>query len=438
MVRTLSVILVASLVVAATPAAALKPQRPLFGNRPPVIGPVIEPDIKKPLFPSVAVIDAREPTFTVAVNWYNTSNASSATLWRAIGNSVYSAVTTVSNGSFVATTNTTITDSHPPVDAVVCYKVAVTNNGETASTDAICVLTPDGKKRPLWRAALRVRVADVSNAGTDSAVHVRLNSPAGSPFSPNGNETWIDTPKDDFESDTTRDYELLLSRLGGDVTDVKMISILVEGDDALCIRSLELFLNGQSVFAQDFGSAGRWVSEGNQLTVTSEQLRASPAWQTAPNVVRPTPYPYAAIDAAATAAVGNALHGRDVSFRDTSNNPNTVTTSPNRRVYEWDVTSDGFPVKLQAELLTSTTCVNGTMRGRLFVGAVDADAASWFPILLPLLSGAIVEALEPTFPSLFNEEFSLGPCTADQHLCFMAEGLRTRGGGCTDRMLMIR
>lgn len=336
------------------------------------------------------------------------------------------------NASFVARTNSKITDPSPPIDGQACYKVAVTRNGDSAATDEACVLTPDGRYRPLWRATLRVRVADVSDAGTDSAVHVRLNSPTGIGFSPSGNETWIDTPLDDFEANTSRDYELLLNHVRNDVSEVKMIALLVDGDDALCIRSVELFLNERSMFAQDFGTAGVWVSEGNQLTVRREQLRGSTAWQTAGSIPRPAIVRYSVMDIVATAAVGHALHGRDVSFWPTFtlNNPKATTTSGSRRVYEWAIEADGLPLKLQAELLTERICKDGQATGRVSVGQVDADSASWFYLLVPL-SEVLVELFEPEFPSLFSAVgLDLGSCTDEINLCFGETGMELTIGSC--------
>jgi len=430
MFRPHTLFVVASLVLSAIPAAALK-VRPRVGQllHPAVYGLVVGSGVRKPAAITVDVVanpDSR--AFTVTVGWYNTSAASSATLYRSIGGGVYVPVN-AANGSFLAKSNSTIIDSTPPIDGQACYKIAVTNNGESASSDAACVLTPDGRDRPLWRATLRVGVANVSDAGTNSAVHVRLNSPTGIGFSPSGNETWIDTPRDDFEAGTTRNYELLLSRVGTSVGDVKMIVLRVAGGDAVCIRSVELFLNGISMFTQDFGNAGRWVAEDNPLIVTREQLRASTTWQTTPAVERPAITPYEFVDSLATAAVGNALHGRDLNFRDTSPNPQTTTTSGSRRVYEWDIADEHLPIKLQAELLTDTTCKGGTMRGRIFVGAVDADAASWF--YLTIIGEAIVEIFEPTFPSLASPiEVDLGPCSFNMHLCFMNNGLGAHFGTC--------
>ena len=55
---------------------------------------------------------------------------------------------------------------------------------------------------PVWQVLLAVQVCDVSNAGTDNVVQVRLNA---------GNLTGLDHPWNDFERADSRTYPLLLT-----------------------------------------------------------------------------------------------------------------------------------------------------------------------------------------------------------------------------------
>jgi hypothetical protein len=287
--------------LAASSAGALPPRAPGPGGPIAPIGPiccVLAPEgPSAPAYFGVAVENPRSPGFTVNSGWYNTSGATRAVLTR--GPSTAGPWTQVAsvNATFARDTNSTLRDLTPPRDQTACYRVTVSDSsGYSASSSVACVLTPDGRRRPLWRAQLRVTTSTVSNAGTDSAVHVRLNSPPGFGFTPSGNETWIDSPADDFEAGTTRTYDLLQNGGVRDITDVKMISLLVDGDDAVCIARVELLLNERTIHISNFGnSTCRWASQSNQLSISHAELRAQPAWAAQPATDRPIPVPYAAL-----------------------------------------------------------------------------------------------------------------------------------------------
>lgn len=85
-----SFMFVTFLVIAATPAAAIK-VRPRLGapTYPAVYGPVIGPSVTKPAAITVDVVDPESASFTVSVGWYNTSPATTATLFRSVANGVY-------------------------------------------------------------------------------------------------------------------------------------------------------------------------------------------------------------------------------------------------------------------------------------------------------------------------------------------------------------
>lgn len=91
-------------------------------------------------------------------------------------------------------------------DTFYCYRVRTENafgSNVTPVDNQACGYTRVSGSRleeeekdtpvPVWRVQVTIRTADVSNAGTEDAVQIRLNSPLSlSRYSPRGNETWLD------------------------------------------------------------------------------------------------------------------------------------------------------------------------------------------------------------------------------------------------------
>jgi hypothetical protein len=183
----------------------------------------------------------------------------------------------------------------------------------------------------VWRLQLRIRVADISDAGSNDAVQVRLNSPLAT-YNPNGHSTWMDygsrfegspfVVSDDFDRGRDFTYDVRLeSQSHGridELTDITMLTIRKEGTDALGIAEIELRVNGVTVFERSFGETAStclWIDEGDGhtpiYTVDYPELRAHDAWQA---FVSSPPTPVLQISNAEMVSriegiVGDQLHG---------------------------------------------------------------------------------------------------------------------------------
>jgi hypothetical protein len=227
---------------------------------------------------------------------------------------------------------TSQTDVGLQADTLYCYRVQSENEAGSVVTpmdSRACGYTRGEARLPVRRVQLRVRTADVSDAGTDNPVLVRLTSPLAS-YSPHGNQTWLDYGprwtsegwRDDFARGRDFTYDLDTSHIS-DLSDITMLTILKEGTDAVAIAELALIVNDVEVFHRSFGESAAtclWIDEdpgySPAYTITKAELRAHPLWQAyvasppAPSFVIPN----AEIVSRLEAMIGNLLHGQDVGW----------------------------------------------------------------------------------------------------------------------------
>jgi tetratricopeptide (TPR) repeat protein len=204
---------------------------------------------------------------------------------------VYTA--TQPNGPTVTHTDTGL---DPDVD--YCYAVSARNQwGRTPGRfpNHACGHTLHPSRLPVWRIQLRIRTADIPDAGSDDSVQVCLNSPDDT-YVPSLNSTWLDYgPRpidpssifllDDFARGRDFPYDLLLDNVA-ELSDITMLMLHKEGSDAVAIAELSLCVNGVEVFSRQFGETTRtclWLDEGDGhspiYTIHYPELRAHPKWQ---------------------------------------------------------------------------------------------------------------------------------------------------------------
>lgn len=171
--------------------------------------------------------------------------------------------------------------------------------------------SPSWEDIPVFRAQIKIRTADKSDAGQDDGVKIRLN---------NGNETWLDSGSDDFERGQTHMYDLLQFNAAGAASltklrDIQFMEISKTGSDGWCLTDAELIINGRSIYKINF-PGGKWLdnSGGARLSTTIDgaTMRASAEWRsyTAPN---PSPVlARAELESRIEAIIGHFTHGRGV------------------------------------------------------------------------------------------------------------------------------
>ncbi|TAH52827.1 MAG: hypothetical protein EYC68_05470 [Chloroflexota bacterium] len=170
---------------------------------------------------------------------------------------------------------------------------------------------------PVWRAQLRLAIANVSDAGTDDDVQIQLNVK---------NSTWLDYARNDFERNKTYTYDLSLTKVTklGEITKLR---IRKTGTDAICVRSITLLINGKTIYSKTFGNAQStclWLDNGdghpNSYSVSGATLRAHASWKgfVQPNV--PTTLTRSELESRIEGAVGDRIQSNDLMWGDESYN----------------------------------------------------------------------------------------------------------------------
>lgn len=356
----------------------------------------------------------------VRVSWVNAGNVARVDIiagpsTSAVGTSV---VRTLASQTYGTTTTTTL-----PVrlDATTCFWVKVINGSESATTRPRCISTRDGLHRPLWRAQVRIDVANVADGGTDSAINVGLNSRFEELLPRGGNLTWIDSPTDDFEAGDRRTYDVRTNGVG-DISDVHMLLVENDGSDGVCVENVELWLNEQPAFRRRF-SPCQWL-DNSRIGFGHADLRASPDWQALTARGPTLPMPYAQLDSVVTASVGHALHGTNIDFNDDEDVGGSGVDSRHRS-YSYDFTGDYyFPATLSFELESTTTCVGDRAEHHLTM-VNDHVTADWIFLLAWPIAQLVVELTGPSIPSSWTD-ISFGTCANGRPevvLCMMHDGV---------------
>lgn len=230
----------------------------------------------KPRKPGQPVLDSQTAN-SISFHW--TDNSSYETGYNLYRGPSYSGPWTRIAMWGPASGTMSYTDNGLPRDTRYYYQVGAVNAyGESFSAPQTFA-TIDG--RGVSRAQLRVRTANVEDAGTDDSVHASLKD---------NNGTWLDYGRDDRERGDEFTYELLLTDLSTgirDLSDINDIYLFKTGSDGWCIESLALLIDGVEIYNQYFGATSstcRWLDNENghenYYVVGRDMLRAHPLWQT--------------------------------------------------------------------------------------------------------------------------------------------------------------
>jgi hypothetical protein len=222
---------------------------------------------------------------------------------------------------------TEYTDSNLDPDTLYSYRVRSENYMGVVTTpldNRAGGWTRGGNEIGVWRIQLRIRTADVSDAGTEDPIQVRLTSPLAT-FSPNGNQRWLDygprfegtSWRDDFVRDREFTYDLDQSYIR-ELSDITMLTIRKEGSDAIGIAEITLLVNEEEVFNRHFGETSStclWIDDGAgqspSYTIWHRELRADPRWQafTAKQHLPPLRITNEDIVSRLESLVGHSMHG---------------------------------------------------------------------------------------------------------------------------------
>jgi hypothetical protein len=177
-------------------------------------------------------------------------------------------------------------------DKNYCFRIAPMDLVNSVMIDylsgTVCAYTREAESRPVWRIEAAIRTGSGTDNETDSTVRLRLNDRPPPVFSdlpkrlPSGNETWLDYGRDDFERGRTDRFDVNTTGIS-EFGDIHGITFALAGDDAWCLSSVSLFVNGVRVY-NETRSPCVWSFDGGGagsgfFFVSHDKLRAHPLWQ---------------------------------------------------------------------------------------------------------------------------------------------------------------
>lgn len=270
-------------------------------------------------------------------------------------------------------------------------------------------ITLDG--RSVWRLQLRLRMADVEDAGSDDDIYVAVNG---------RNTTWLNYSHNDFERGSDFTYDLLLDGVS-DLSDINGMIIEKTGSDGVCIESLSFLVNGSEIFTQQFGSTSstcHWLDQedGNEtsLIVSRAAMRAHPLWQGFQQPSPPFGFPRAELESRIEGIVGDALHAKDAYWGELDGERYVEVTGKDEQVIhvtvdlKAEVPGSNPEVDLSFDLRFAGACSDGQDPLELHITAENVDAQADFDwktelatlFLINLAEGGIADRVVDAFPDL--------------------------------------
>jgi len=190
---------------------------------------VLEPPYVPPLPPQPGpkpptVVDIEERTASsIRIAWGDLSdNETGNRIMRTTDVSSWEILDEV--GSIAKFETFTYLDTNLQPDTRYCYKIETWNTeGARQSPQFGCTYTHDGNDIRVWRLQLRVRVANISNAGTDNTLRV-IVAAGNNQYLPT--HTFLDYGQNDFERGSIFTYDLNLDNIHepSDITDLRIIN----------------------------------------------------------------------------------------------------------------------------------------------------------------------------------------------------------------------
>ena len=267
----------------------------------------------------------------------------------------------------------------------------------------------------IYRIQLKVKTNTIKNANTDSPVWVQLNA-KDAPY-------YLDKSGDDREKGKTDVHEILSPNINK-IRDIKMIKIGINGDDGWNFRTIELLVNGKSIYKKQFNTNGQWIDTDNKkhpssYTINTSKLRSYRNWNYN-NLTRgietpPTAIPVTTIKSMIESAVGNTLSGMKKVVWGKKHGKDYVSikrVSSNRLRVDLDLKAE---VKLAPD------------------AGVDVD----FDLVFNCVNGVITTEIENYSAVAKGYEVELGPLTLDLRSVMLFECLIPGTGKCNSGLSMI-
>jgi hypothetical protein len=138
---------------------------------------------------------------------------------------------------------------------------------------------PAFEEMPLYRIQVALTTSTGGDAGTDDAVYVMMNN--------SDYRFYLDRGIDDFQQGKTVLYDVLFKKVKK-VKDIQYLLFGLKGNDGVCFKKAELYLNGYAtpVFSRTFNGRGTCFDNDDshlptQLVISGTELRSGQSWKNA-------------------------------------------------------------------------------------------------------------------------------------------------------------
>jgi len=123
----------------------------------------------------------------------------------------------------------------------------------------------------IYRMQLRIYTCNNNDGPTDDDVYVQMND--------TDERFFLDKGIDDFRKGGNDTYDILSPTIKK-ISDINFLKIGIRGDDAICIRRVQLFLNNNNspVFSKSFTGHGKLIDNSQFYTIPGSELRSYSGW----------------------------------------------------------------------------------------------------------------------------------------------------------------
>jgi len=123
----------------------------------------------------------------------------------------------------------------------------------------------------IYRIQLRIFTCNNNDGPTDDDVYVQMNE--------RDDRFYLDKSINDFRKGEYDTYDVLSESIKK-ITDINFLKIGIRGDDAVCIRRVQLFLNNNNspVFSKSFTGHGKLIDNSQFYTIPGSELRSYSGW----------------------------------------------------------------------------------------------------------------------------------------------------------------
>ena len=248
-------------------------------------GPIIpEPKIPEENLPPTAPknINLVERTSTsISIKWLDSSDFEDG--YDLQRKSLGGAWETISSWTSIGFGEISYDDIGLNPDTLYSYRVRIYNDKGATFSLPRTIYTKDGNENAVWRVEITFHTSNISDSDTDDDVFVRLNA-GNTSVIPNGNMTWLDYGRNDFEKGDEFTYTLLRNGIS-ELEDITQIYISKTDTNGWCIEDFTLKVNGQEVYNEDLRdnvSGCQWLDNGDghlpTYVVPHEKLRNHIQW----------------------------------------------------------------------------------------------------------------------------------------------------------------